>query len=48
MAFFRGMVKSAVVAKAVQIVRREMAKPENQRRAKELLAKVTQRRRATT
>ena len=39
---------AAVVAKAVQIVRREMAKPENQRRAKELLAKVTQRRRATT
>ncbi|WP_201308753.1 hypothetical protein [Puerhibacterium puerhi] len=41
-----GLVKSALVAKAFQIARREMAKPENQRRAKELLAKATRRRTA--
>lgn len=39
----RGMLKSAVVAKAYQIIKREAAKPENQRRAKELFAKVTRR-----
>ncbi len=44
----RGMVKSAIVAKAWQIVRREAAKPENQRRAKELWAKVTSRGRRVT
>ncbi len=43
MAMIRGLLKSAILAKAVQIARREMAKPENQRRAKELLHKVTSR-----
>lgn len=39
----RGMVKSAVVAKAFQIIRRELAKPENQRRIKELVNRATTR-----
>jgi|GEM_PF-1086904 len=44
----RGMFKSALVAKAFQIIKREAAKPQNQRRAKELLAKITNRRRGAT
>ncbi|WP_418605471.1 hypothetical protein [Georgenia sp. SUBG003] len=40
MRLIRGALKGAVAAKAIQIVRREAAKPENQRRAKELLEKV--------
>lgn len=39
-----GFVKSALVAKVFQIAAREMAKPENQRRAKELFARVAHRR----
>lgn len=39
----RGLVKSAILAKAVQIVRRQMAKPENQRKAKELWQRATSR-----
>jgi hypothetical protein len=38
----RGLVKSAVVLKLVDVVRREAAKPENQVRARELAAKVAQ------
>lgn len=37
------LLKSAVVAKAAQVAIREMSKPENQRRAKELLGRVTKR-----
>jgi hypothetical protein len=40
MPLIRGALKGALAAKAIQIVRREAAKPENQRRARELLAKV--------
>ena len=43
MRLIRGALKGALAAKAIQIVRREAAKPENQRRAKELLAKVRNR-----
>ncbi len=39
-----GLMKSALAAKALQIAKREMAKPENQRKAKELFSKVSQRR----
>ena len=39
----RGMVKSAILAKAVQIVQRELSKPENQRKLKELWHKMTTR-----
>ena len=41
----RGLLKSAVAAKALKIAQREMAKPENQRKARELLGRATQRRR---
>jgi hypothetical protein len=43
MGFVGKMLKSAVVAKAAQVAVREMSKPENQRRAKELLGRVTKR-----
>ncbi|GEN81087.1 hypothetical protein [Actinotalea fermentans] len=39
----RGMVKSAVVAKAFQIVKRQLEKPENQRRIKDLVNRATTR-----
>ena len=38
----RGLIKSAVVLKLVDVVRREAAKPENQARARELALKLTQ------
>jgi hypothetical protein len=40
MGLFKGAAKGAIAAKVIGIVRREAAKPENQRKAKELLAKV--------
>ena len=43
MGYLGRAMKSGLALKAAQIARREMAKPENQRRAKELLAKVTRR-----
>jgi hypothetical protein len=36
----RGLVKSAVVLKLVDVVRREAAKPENQAKARELATRV--------
>ncbi|WP_448071258.1 hypothetical protein [Georgenia yuyongxinii] len=41
MSFIKKALKGAVVAKGLQILSREAAKPENQRKARELLAKVT-------
>jgi hypothetical protein len=38
----RGLVKSAVVLKLIDIARREAAKPENQARARELARKLAQ------
>lgn len=38
------LLKTGLVAKATQIATREMKKPENQRKAKELFAKVSSRR----
>jgi hypothetical protein len=38
----RGLVKSAIVLKLVDVVRREAAKPENQERARELARRVAQ------
>jgi hypothetical protein len=49
MSAVRGLVKSAVVIKLVDVVRREAAKPENQAKARELarrLAQEVERRRA--
>jgi len=43
MGFLRGAAKAAIAAKIIDVARREMAKPENQRKAKELLTKVQQR-----
>jgi hypothetical protein len=37
MGFLKGAAKTAVLAKVIDVVRREAAKPENQRRAKELI-----------
>ena len=45
MSFLRGAIKAGIAAKAIQIARREAAKPENQRRAKELMGKLADRRR---
>lgn len=43
MSFLSKALKSAAAAKAIDVARREAAKPENQRRAKELLSKVSDR-----
>lgn len=43
MGFLGKAMKSGVALQAMRIAQREMAKPENQRRAKELLHKVTNR-----
>lgn len=41
MGFLSKAIKSGVAVKAVDLVRREASKPENQRKAKELLQKVS-------
>lgn len=41
MGLLRNALKAGVALKAVEVVRREAAKPENQRKAKELLQKVS-------
>lgn len=41
MSFLRTAFKGAAAGKAVQIVRREARKPENQRKAKDLFSRVT-------
>ncbi len=43
MKLFRGALKSAIALKAFEVVRREAAKPQNQAKAREMLAKVTNR-----
>jgi hypothetical protein len=43
MGFLGKALKSGIALKAARIAQREMAKPENQRKAKELLHKVTSR-----
>lgn len=47
MGMFGKVVKSAAAAKAIQVVRREAAKPENQRKVKEMLAELQQKRRGS-
>ena len=42
MGMFRGLVKGAVVAKVIQVAQRELAKPENQRKIKDGLGKLSQ------
>ncbi|TWD80744.1 hypothetical protein FB561_1832 [Kribbella amoyensis] len=46
MGFVKTLVKGAVVAKLVQVAQRELSKPENQQKAKEMFQKVQQRRSA--
>lgn len=43
MGLFKGAIKAGIAAKALDIARREAAKPQNQRKAKELLGKLTSR-----
>ena len=43
MGFIRTAAKAAIAAKVIDIVRREAAKPENQRKAKEFFEKARQR-----
>ena len=43
MGMLRGALKTGIALKAAEIVRREARKPENQRKAKAMLQKVTQR-----
>lgn len=43
MGLFKGAMKAGIAAKAMEIARREASKPENQRKAKELLTRVTSR-----
>jgi hypothetical protein len=43
----KGAIKAAVVAKVLDVARRELSKPENQRKAKELLGKLASRAKGT-
>lgn len=46
MSFIRTAIRSGLALQAARFIQREMSKPENQRKAKELIAKVAQRRRS--
>lgn len=46
MSFIRTAIRSGLALKAARFIQREMSKPENQRKAKELIGKVAQRRRS--
>ena len=48
MSMIRTALKSGIALKALDIARREASKPENQRKAKELLAKLANRRKGST
>ncbi|WP_251150542.1 hypothetical protein [Cellulosimicrobium sp. Marseille-Q4280] len=43
MGFLGKITKSGIAVKAARVAQREMSKPENQRKAKELLGKITRR-----
>ncbi|MBS7546858.1 hypothetical protein ACQREA_09585 [Dietzia cinnamea] len=45
MGFLRNALRSGVALKAVQVVKREASKPENQRKAREFVGKMRNRRR---
>lgn len=45
MSFLRNAIKSGIALKAVDVVRREASKPENQRKAKEFVQKLSNRKR---
>ena len=44
MGFLKNALKSGLAVQATRLVQRQMAKPENQRKAKELLHRVTSKR----
>jgi hypothetical protein len=43
MGFVKGVIKTAVAAKLLQIAQRELSKPQNQAKAKEMFGKLKQR-----
>ena len=45
MSMLKSVLRTAVAAKVVQVVTRELSKPENQRKLKEGLSKLAQQRR---
>lgn len=46
MSLIRAAIRSGLALKAARLIQREMSKPENQRKVKELVTKVAQRRRS--
>jgi hypothetical protein len=44
MGFVRGIIKTVVVAKVIEVVGRELSKPENQRKVKDGLGKLMKKR----
>lgn len=47
MSFIRGAIKSTIAIKALQIARREASKPENQRKVKDFINRVSNGQRRT-
>ena len=45
MGLLRGALKSGLALKAVQVIKREASKPENQRKVKEMVARYNNQRR---
>jgi hypothetical protein len=43
MSLLRGLVKSVVIAKAIQVAQRELSKPENQQKIRDGVSKLQQR-----
>ncbi len=43
MGLFKGAAKAGIAAKAIQVVRREAAKPQNQAKARELIGRLRNR-----
>ena len=43
MGLLKGLVKGAVIAKVIQVAQRELSKPENQRKIKDAVRKVSKR-----
>ena len=43
MGFLKGAIRTGIAMKALDMARRQASKPENQRKAKELFAKVSNR-----
>lgn len=48
MGLLKSAIKSGIAMKALQVAQREARKPENQRKIKEMIGKVTNRQRGAT